>query len=140
GRGGTGPGGGGGGGGPARGQSPARLRSGRLPPEGGGVMTAGSDVADRRQAAAADELVLEVDEAIGGVAEQAAGLDLGEDDPLVLHVDGEVVTLVDAEPLAELTGKDHASELVDLAGHSRRARLFHMLRRRDGPWRSSPLP
>src|SRR5947208_6882599 len=104
-------------------------------------MTAGSDVTDRRQAAVADELVLEVDEALGGVAEQAAGLDLGKDDPLLLHVDGEVVTLVDAEPLPELAGKDHAAELVDLAGHARRARLRLSMRivRRGGPTRGRPL-
>ena len=52
------------------------------------------------------------------VAEDAAGLDLGQDDPLLLHVDGQVVTLVDAEPLAELAGEDHAPEFVDLPGHA----------------------
>jgi len=56
-------------------------------------------------------------------------------DPDLRRRVNEVIALVDAEPLAELAGKNHPSELVDLPGHARRARLSHRIVRRDGPGR-----
>src|SRR5688500_11781430 len=90
-------------------------------------MLSALDVFDFGLAALADELAAVVPELIGGVAEDAPGLDLGQDDALFFHVDGQVVALVDAEPFAKLTGEDHAAEFVDLAGHARGASLTHRI-------------
>src|SRR2546427_2245604 len=53
-----------------------------------------------------------------------SSLDIGKDHALILHADSEVVTLVDSQQHAQLTGEDHASELDALSGHAPRARLL----------------